>query len=483
MLFNSPEFAIFFPVATLLYFLTPPRLRWLTLLAASCVFYMAFIPIYIMILFGLILIDYMAGLLIERARGLARRRLLWVSLVSNIGVLSVFKYYNFWIENIGGIFRLFGSSPPLPMLFIVLPIGLSFHTFQAMAYTIEVYRGHVRAERHLGLFALYIMFYPQLVAGPIERPQNLLAQIRERHERERREIDPLRVVSGLKLMAWGLFKKVVISDRLAIVVNPVYQSPTMYHGPALMVASFFFAWQIYCDFSGYSDIAVGAAEVMGFRLMTNFRRPYLARSVRDFWRRWHISLSSWFRDYVYVPLGGRRVEAPRWFANLMITFVLSGLWHGAHWRFVVWGALNGLYVVMSIITADLRQRVRHSFGLDRSPRLLNVLQTGGTFVLITITWVFFRASNLGDATFVLRHMLDFQGAGLREMSVSPIQLWIAAALLLALALFERYQASDDPRVALLGAPPWLRWSVYYGLVMIIIGLGVFDRTPFIYFQF
>ena len=315
-------------------------------------FYMAFVPVYLLILLFTIAIDYCAGLLIEAAPGSRRKLYLAMSLVANVGVLAVFKYYSFFIGNANALLYWGGSEAALPLLRVVLPIGLSFHTFQAMSYTIEVYRRHQKAERHFGIFALYVLFYPQLVAGPIERPQNILPQFHQKQY-----FDYNRVVSGLQLMAWGLFKKVVIADRLALLVNEVYNTPTHYQGLPLLVATVFFSVQIYCDFAGYSDIALGSARVMGFDLMTNFSRPYFSRSLPEFWRRWHISLSTWFKDYVYLPLGGNRVALPRACFNLFFVFIISGLWHGASWTFIIWGALHGAYLVGELLTIGLTHLV------------------------------------------------------------------------------------------------------------------------------
>jgi alginate O-acetyltransferase complex protein AlgI len=320
MLFNSYEFLVFFPVVTVLFFLLPHRFRWLHLLLASCAFYMAFVPVYIVILLLTIVIDYWAGILIENASGSQRKFYLAMSLVANIGVLAIFKYYNFFIDNINNLLHLSNSSTSLPLLNIILPIGLSFHTFQAMSYTLEVYRGNYPAERHFGIYALYVMFYPQLVAGPIERPQNVLPQFHKKHS-----FNYDRIASGLRLMAWGLFKKVVIADRMAFMVNEVYNQPHNYHGLPLLVATIFFSIQIYCDFSGYSDMALGTARVMGFELLKNFDRPYFSKSISEFWRRWHISLSTWFKDYLYISLGGNRVTLPRACFNLFFVFMVSGL--------------------------------------------------------------------------------------------------------------------------------------------------------------
>ena len=332
MLFNSIPFLVFYPVVTLLYFILPQRWRWAILLAASATFYMAFVPSYILILFFTILVDYNAGLWIERSAGHRRRFFLVLSLVANIGVLAFFKYFNFMNANLRELAHFLHWNYPVPLLQILLPIGLSFHTFQSMSYTVEVYRGRQAAEKHLGILALYVLFYPQLVAGPIERPQNLIHQFREVHR-----FDEDVFLSGVRLMLWGLFKKCVIADRLALYVSQVYDHPFQYRGLPLLVATVFFSVQIYCDFSGYSDVAIGSARSMGFRLMQNFNRPYGADSVPEFWRRWHISLSTFFRDYLYIPLGGNRTAPARWCSNIMLTFLISGLWHGAAWNYILWG--------------------------------------------------------------------------------------------------------------------------------------------------
>jgi len=351
MLFNSLEFAIFFPVVAALYFLLPFRWRTPMLLVASSIFYMAFIPAYILILLVTILIDYWAGIYLERVTGRGRRTLLIVSILATCAVLFVFKYYTFFTGSFAGLSGWLGWPLSWPTLHIILPIGLSFHTFQSLSYVVEVYFGRQKAEKNFITYATYVMFFPQLVAGPIERPQNLLHQFYENHS-----FDYERVTSGLKRMAWGFFKKLVVADRLALYVNDVYASPPAFNGLQLTIATVFFAYQIYCDFSGYSDIAIGSARVLGFRLMENFNTPYYSSSISEFWRRWHISLSTWFRDYVYLPLGGSRVSAPRRYFNLLTTFTVSGLWHGASWTYVFWGLINGLYLVFGLATKEFRSR-------------------------------------------------------------------------------------------------------------------------------
>ena len=476
MLFNSIHFALFFVVVTSLYFALPHRFRWFLLLASSCYFYMAFIPIYILILGFTIVIDYFAGILLENTEGKQRKYFLIASLIANIGVLAVFKYYNFLNGNLSDLLTSIGYINNIPNLSIILPIGLSFHTFQAMSYTIEVYRGNQKAERNFGIYALYVMFYPQLVAGPIERPQNLLHQFYEKHY-----FEYVRVVEGLKLMLWGLFKKIVIADRLAIYVNAVYNNPEQHNGPTLILATVFFAFQIYCDFSGYSDMAIGAAKIMGFKLMTNFNRPYFTRSISEFWKRWHISLSTWFRDYLYFSLGGNRVKVQRMYFNLLVVFIISGLWHGANWTFIIWGALNGFYLVFAIVTEKLRQRLNHSILLDRVPRFHNFLQILLTFMLACFAWIFFRANSVDDAFLIIRHIAFLQGPLFIGEWQQLIYGFSGIAFLLLIEIRrEYYLHSHLPFVT----NHWLKEQLAYAmLIVLLLMVGVFDGGQFIYFQF
>lgn len=493
MLFNSFHFLVFFPVVTGLYFLLPHRFRWALLLVASCYFYMVFRPVYILILAFTIGVDYFAGILIERSEGRRRKRWLMASIFANVGVLAFFKYYNFLNESLRGVLSAAHLSLPVPpLLSILLPIGLSFHVFQSLSYTIEVYRGNYPAERHLGIFALYVMFYPQLVAGPIERPQNLLHQFREYHA-----FDYERVVAGLQLMLWGFFKKVVIADRLAPFVNLVYDDPHSYRGVSLIVATVFFAFQIYCDFSGYSDIAIGSAQVMGFRLMKNFDRPYFSKSISEFWKRWHISLSTWFKDYLYVSLGGNRVARPRWYFNLFVTFLVSGLWHGANWTYVIWGAINGGYLVCEILFGEAAKKLGLRWpgeGFWYWP--VRAARVGMTFVLVCFAWIFFRANTLGDAGYIVSHMFD--GLSTLSMDVRSLAFikmnilmrrdkWDFIIALLALCvLFAVHvaQRRGSARELLAHRGAWLRWGLSYGVVIAILFFGAFNESQqFIYFQF
>jgi len=477
MLFNSLEFFLFFPLVTSLYFLAPPAWRWSLLLAASCAFYMAFVPMYILILFVTIVVDYAAGILIERTPAVRMRRLyLIVSLVVTVAILAFFKYFNFVNDNVAHLAKALHWNYGIESLKILLPIGLSFHTFQSMSYVIEVYRGNQRAERHFGIYALYVMFYPQLVAGPIERPQNLLHQFREQHT-----FDYARVSGGLKRMAFGLFKKVVIADALAEIVDQVYNNLHDYTGYPLAIATMCFAWQIYCDFSGYSDIALGSAQVMGFRLMENFDRPYRARSVADFWRRWHMSLTTWFRDYVYIPMGGSRVSEGKRYANLFFTFLISGLWHGANWTFVIWGALNGAYLILSSWTAPLRNALVDRIGIRGHPRVHHAIQILMTFALICFAWIFFRAGSVADALYVVTHLFDdLLGASRRGRFAFD-------GFILVFILFMEYvhyvHRNGGMGNLFADKQPAFRWAMYYALATITVLFANYHQQRFIYFQF
>lgn len=471
MLFNSLHFVAFFIITTIAYFLLPHRYRWLLLLSISCYFYMAFIPVYILILAFTIIIDYIAGILIENARGKRRKMLLSISIVANVGVLCFFKYYNFLNENLTELLGWVSVENPIPALSIILPIGLSFHTFQAMSYTIEVYRGNQNAERHFGIYALYVMFYPQLVAGPIERPQNVIHQFYQRHY-----FNYDRVVSGLRLMLWGLFKKVVIADRLAIYVDAVYNNPEHHSGITAAVATIFFAFQIYCDFSGYSTIAIGASRVLGIKLMENFRRPYLAKSIKEFWSRWHISLSTWFRDYLYIPIGGSRVKFPRHMLNLLIVFVVSGIWHGASWTFVIWGLLHGTYQVIEIL---LNKYVYKDKKRSKPVVIMNYITT---FILVCLAWVFFRANTVQDAFTIVSNILTFKEGGLFIGFAAGFVYSVLLIVFLILAEIN-YEYLNNKLSMIYNPSPVVRGAGYLLLLLVILMIGVFNGGQFIYFQF
>ncbi|MBN2246218.1 MAG: MBOAT family protein [Candidatus Aminicenantes bacterium] len=487
MLFNSFSFLIFFPSVTVLYFLIPHQYRWFFLLTASCVFYMAFVPIYILVLALTIAIDYTAGLLIERTEGRKRKVFLIMSIVSTCGILFVFKYFNFFNTNLVRVAHFFHWNYSIESLSLVLPIGISFYTFQGVSYVIEVYRRIQKAENHLGIFALYISFYPQLVAGPIERPENLLPQFYEKHT-----YDDQRVMDGLKLMVWGFFKKVVIADKLAIVVDQVYMDPTQYTGIPLIAGALFFGIQVYCDFSGYSDIAIGAAQVMGFRLRDNFNRPFHAPSSAEFWRRWHMSLISWFRDYVYIPLGGNRVSKWRYYFNIFFTFTLSGLWHGAGWGYVLWGSLCGCHLIVSDWTKSLREKWVQRVRLDRVPTLHKGFQIAFTFFLFCFTLIIFRSKSLSDAFYVITHLgtglgsLEGVKMSFKSLYNSGLDRYELVFVLVSIGLMELVEGVEplrNMRQMFSGRPVLFRWVMYYAVILFLIFFGEYNDHAFIYFQF
>lgn len=454
MLFNSLSFMIFFPVVTLVYYLLPFRWRWCWLLAASCFFYMWFKPVYILILLVTILIDYTAGLMIHRYRLQPRKRKGWLvaSIVSTLSVLFIFKYQGLFYETN-----------------ILLPIGLSFHTFQSLSYVIEVYRGNQRPERHFGFYSLYVMFYPQLVTGPIERPQNLLRQL---HIPQPFQMQNL--ARGVMLILFGLFAKMVVADNLAVYVDQIYAQPDQYGSAAIALGLFFYSFQIYCDFFGYSTIALGCAKAMGYDLMDNFRAPYLSASVGEFWHRWHISLSTWFRDYVYIPMGGSRVKVSRWMFNIMVVFLLSGLWHGADWTFVVWGGMHGLLLLVEGLPSKLRHR-RPGATISRPLRLL---RTAAVFVVVTLLWTIFRAEGFWQVKQMAKAFVHNTGLhsmpDIQWVSILFLVIFIIVDILLRNTRFDRWCIRQHPVV---------RWAVCFILAFCTVAFASVETFPFIYFQF
>lgn len=473
MLFNSLAFLIFFPTVTLLFYLLPHKFRWMLLLAASCLFYMWFIPKYIVILLITIAIDYSAGILIERWQSDAPRKkaCLIVSVVSTCLVLFIFKYLNFISENLLTLAQHFGWAWPQKALSIALPIGLSFHTFQSLSYVIEVYRGHQRAERHFGYYSLYVMFYPQLVTGPIERPQSLLRQL---HQEKDLQYD--NIANGLRLILFGFFLKMVVADNLGIYVDKIYANPSAFSSVDILIGMLFYSFQIYGDFFGYSTIALGCALAMGYTLIDNFKTPYLSESVQEFWRRWHISLSTWFRDYLYIPLGGNRVPVPRWMLNTLIVFTVCGIWHGANWTFMIWGFSYGVLLILErgIRSIHLFDKIESKTGRF----ILKICNIAKTFVMVTLLWSIFRApsfSNLHE----LFHALLHNGMVERGLHVAPVA-WIALVLFILADLLIRKSRFDvwcgQQKTA-------VRWCIYAALIFAIVTLSSVEQYPFIYFQF
>ncbi len=470
MIFNTLHFLVFFMVVTLWFFrLQSQKARAVLLLVASCYFYMARIPQYILVLGGIIVVDYVAGIQIEKSEG--RRRKLWffLSLLVNIGTLATFKYYNFFIDNVHSAFSLLGNDLSLPALKWALPIGLSFHTFQAMSYTIEVYRNNQKAEKNFLNYALYVMFYPQLVAGPIERPQNILHQLREY-----RDYNSDNVKAGLARMAWGFFKKVVVADRLAMAVDRTYLHTSESSSLAILIGAFFYSFQIYCDFSGYCDIAIGAAKIMNINLMENFDQPYWSKNVTTFWRKWHISLSGWFYDYLFNPLvlALRNRGKMAILVGLLVTFFISGFWHGAGWRFVVFGLLHGLALVVEYFTRKSRQRLFKNL----PERMATAIGISATFCFTMLAWVFFRAENMRKAFEYLRALFAFRG-GSHYVGMNRIELAFSFALIGITLWREKYKPayliSSDNKF----------YAYIFFMSAICYYFGVFVENQFIYFQF
>ncbi|MEK7525855.1 MAG: MBOAT family O-acyltransferase [Patescibacteria group bacterium] len=438
-------------------------------------------------MYFLIIVDYSVGLLLDKSKGQRKKILLLVSILSTCSALFFFKYFNFFNTNLELLAKLIHWNYSAKVLKLAIPLGLSFHTFQSLSYVIEVYRKKQKAERHLGIYALYVMFFPQLMAGPIERPYNMLHQFHKKHNFLYQQ-----VVSGLRLMLWGTFQKVVIADRLASVTNLVFDKPSDFTGLSLIVAAFAFSLQIFCDFSGYSNIAIGAARVLGLNLMINFRRPYLSQSVSEFWRRWHISLSSWFKDYVYIPLGGSKVGAPRWAINVLITFLLSGLWHGANWTFVFWGGINGLYLV-----------VEKWLGLAESKAtLVKTLRIGFTFTLVSFTWIFFRANSLPEAFYIVSSLTTNLTGQLQSLfTINSMQIltliaedsqilglslinWVAVgSAVTVMYIVHLIEEKRSFGLVFSSKPIYFRWIAYYLLIISIVYFSFGGQEQFIYFQF
>ena len=434
---------------------------------------MAFVPIYLGILALTIVIDYFAGILLEQHEGRKKKWILALSIVANVGVLAVFKYYQFIFNNISWLAHALDIPVQMPVLSILLPIGLSFHTFQAMSYTIEVYRGHQKAERNFGIYCLYVMFYPQLVAGPIERPQNLLHQFREEHS-----WDVERFRKGFSQMLWGFFKKVVIADRLSIFVNEVYGDWTHMSGANLWIAIVFFSFQIYCDFSGYSDMAIGLARMMGFRFPENFDSPYSSRSITEFWRRWHITLGAFMRDFLYIPLGGNRVGSKwRLYFNLWLVFLVSGLWHGASWNFVLWGAFHGFFLILDRL-----------FLLKFLEKAGKVPATLFTFFIVAMAWVLFRIESWQNAKIFYFQLIDIDDIKFIELNNSFYLVLLLAILFSVLGrsgVFQRvshFLTKENPSLSISKSAILTLITIVLFFLSVVF-LSASNLNPFIYYRF
>ncbi len=485
MNFNSLSYLAFLAVNIPVYYLLPGKLRNLQLLIASYLFYMCWNPQYALLMLFSTAVTYWCGLLVGR-QALGKRKLwLALSLLINLVVLFFFKYFNFAASLFSRVLGILGLSFSAPVLDVLLPVGISFYTFQALGYTVDVYRKDVAAERNFIDYALFVSFFPQLVAGPIERSGHMLAQIREYH--------PFRAASlreGFFPVLWGLFKKMVLADNLAVLVNTVYSRPQNHTGGEFALATLAFAFQIYCDFSAYSDIARGSAKMLGYDLMENFRCPYLAVSIQDFWRRWHISLSTWFRDYLYFPLGGGRRGKWRSCLNILIVFAISGLWHGAALSFVAWGLLNGLYQVVSRLLQPVRERWFAFAHIRRDSRWLHLFRIAFTFLLVCLSWVLFRAESLSEAGMIFSALFRIPMSGFtvdfRQMGLSVPALIVVAVLTPAFCLLD-WLITEKHLLIRLNRMFFPRYCIYFVLIVLILLFGSYgtgyDPQDFVYFQF
>lgn len=486
MIFNSIQYLIFLPLVMAIYLATPRKFQWVPLLIASYYFYMCWRAEYAVLIVLSTAINYYCAIVIDTSRSDRIRKLVFAaSIATNLIILFTFKYWNFFTDNFNAALQIVNIPKQFPSLSLLLPLGISFYTFQSLSYTIDVYRRDCPAEKHFGYFALYHVYFPQLVAGPIERVSHLLPQLKSP--------TPLtyeRLATGIERIIWGLFKKIFVADRLAYYVNTVYAAPDEYHGTALLIATYFFAFQIYADFSGYSDIAIGSARLIGVDLMENFRQPYFSQNVGEFWRRWHISLSQFFRDYVYFPLGGSRNGTLKRSRNMLVVFILSGLWHGAAWTYVIWGVLHGLLVIVN------------SGGRSETPSPLGrrILCSLATFHLVLVTWVFFRAKSVADAFTVfrliasdgvdtLRNLADFQPRffyweTVLRVGIDKEEFLLCLTSILALLLADGLLNSAYWQ-ATLQLPRWrlARMVAFDGLIILTVIFGAFGKSEFIYFQF
>lgn len=494
MLFNSLKFLVFFPSVLLIYFIIPKKIRYIWLLVCSYYFYMCWSAKYALLIALSTIVTYLSGIMISKTESINGRKVcVALSFVVNIGVLIFFKYFDFIIANINYVSEVFGGTSIDKRFNVILPVGISFYTFQALSYTVDVYRKEVEPEYNPLKYALFVSFFPQLVAGPIERSKNLLKQVKSCEDMELWNYQ--RIIDGMGLMLWGFFLKMVIADRLAIFVDKAYDNFMYYGSVELIIATIFFAFQVYCDFASYSVIAVGAAKIMGFELMENFNTPYMSESITEFWRRWHISLSSWLRDYLYIPLGGSRCSVVRGCFNTLVTFLISGLWHGAKWTYIVWGGIHGIYIVIERLTKNIKIKICDIFGICTTNFSSALFRKLGTFILVDFAWIFFRAPSMQEAVMIINRMVtkwnpwvlfddSLYNVGLsrREFGITIFVLMI----LLIYGIIKRYINSS--------VLEWFkeqghifRGIVYIVALVMIMVYGIygpnFNPPQFVYFQF
>lgn len=494
MLFNSLSFLIFFPIVVSIYFIIPKKIKYLWLLAASYYFYMCWNVKYAFLLLFSTVVTYVSGLLIQKIKDSSDRASLKqivvaICVICNLGVLFFFKYYNNAIYNAFKVFSLININVNIPAFDVVLPVGISFYTFQALGYTLDVYRGEIKAEKNIFRYALFVSFFPQLVAGPIERSGNLLKQLARPTKFSFR-----RFREGMLLMLWGYFLKIVMADRIAIFVDAVYGNYTEFKGLYLVIATILFGIQIYCDFAGYSTIAMGAARILGIKLCENFDAPYLSCSVSEFWRKWHMSLTSWFKDYVYIPLGGNRKGKIRKYFNVMAVFLLSGLWHGAGLSYIVWGGLNGVFQVIGDIIKPIREKAYDFLNIKEDNKAVNILRVILTFALIDFTWIFFRAESFLQAVDIIKSIFsDFNFRILSDGTLFNCGLnkanFIFLLVTIVILLFADYCKKKGIviRDYVVKLKFGYRCLFFVLVIMFLLIFGkygpAYDPAKFIYFQF
>ncbi|KYK21255.1 hypothetical protein AYK24_03365 [Thermoplasmatales archaeon SG8-52-4] len=480
MLFNSLDFAVFFLLFFIIYWALSNKKLWIQnffVIISSYVFYGWWDWRFLSLILFSSFTDYFVGIGLLKGQNKRKRKyLLLVSIIANIGILGFFKYFNFFTDSLVHAFSTLGYQLNGSTLNIILPVGISFYTFQTLSYTIDVYRKKLEPTKDIIAFFAFVSFFPQLVAGPIERATHLLPQFYIN-----RKFNYRKAVGGMRLILWGFFMKLVIADRLALYVDSVYGNVDFHGGLSFMVATLFFAFQIYCDFAGYSNIAIGLSKLLGFELMTNFRRPYFSLSISEFWRRWHISLSTWFRDYVYIPLGGNRVSNNRNFLNLFITFVVSGLWHGAAWTFVIWGGINGLYLILEKSLKTKTNNLWNKLNIKNKPFYKTLISFVITFAMINFAWIFFRSNSLHDAFLIITKVFTLPG----KLYLGPISYFIYSIISICILLFVelREEHLRGEYIFLESQFKPIRIISYCYLIIMILMFGVFDGGQFIYFQF
>ena len=496
MTFNSWQFLIFLPIVVILYFVIPHKFRWLVLLLASYYAYMSWNPWLVFLILATTVTSYVSGMLMPKVKKQGvKKLLLWITIIVCLGLLIFFKYFNFLLSSVINFLNLFSMNIHSVALDIILPIGISFYTFQTLSYVIDVYRGKFEPEKHFGYFALYVSFFPQLVAGPIERPENLLPQLKEQHKLNKEDL-----LAGFQLLAVGFFRKCVVADFCGIFVNNVYADLGNANSLALLAAGALFMMQLYCDFGGYSEIAAGSARLMGIKLSVNFDRPFKETSLQRSMKRWHMTLTSWFMDYVYIPLGGNRKGKARQILNIFIVYALCGLWHGANWTFVLWGIFVGtIMIIEGLIRKPIRKYAQeHNINYDKP--WINVFRRIGVFFILMLSTYFFRAQSISDLGLIYKRLFTTFGFGMTYFSASFVSLGIHVLDLIEIALmlavmyrlfniaYDKTNLTDE-QIKERGANKKYTKNVILLLMVVAVALGWFmlissDATSaFVYFQF